>query len=904
MYKTLTPSTKGCIDSTSRLKGSFGYCGWCFNMQHGVCPLRVVCDEKVFDVSVQQRCDISEYYKSYRHINIIECGWMITFTEFGIYNLQMKFNGLWNNIFTLSYTDDFNVTAYKELNWDLTDMSDLNAKSHYETNGYLENRKYKYEHLPDDFNVTSYKELNEDLKDMSDLNAKSHYEINGYLENRKYKYEQLPNYVERHLNFDNLQTLNCLKNEIVSGNLDVLFAINANRGGGSYKWMYDIELCLNVKIIEISSLRELNDLIDNDFINNQSKIIIQSLLFCDITIEYLLLMHSKFNFKILIPIHDWYWFVYPIPTKYCNEIHYAYLNVDSINGDVKKLFDISYKILCPSDFVYNKVIRLYNNDNVVRCTWVDYSLNTQMCKNVFQPINKNTINIAVMTELSKYKGMEQCVHLKDKFTRYNDFEIKLLFVGVDIPLYEDNINEYIEYIKRYDIHGLLHLNMWGETWSYTLTKSLLSGLPIMYNNIGSFIERIPKNIEKYIINANNESEFGNFEQLNINFTKLIDVIIKNNGSYYNTRLYYSYYINDTFKDILCNNYLVNHIKKYAVYFPQFHNIEENNVNFYKSYTDIINLKHLNRDNKETPNLSLLKLKSIDDYDLLKNTHLISRQVDLLVEHNIDGFAMYYYWFSTNTITNSNRIMDKATDIFLNMDMKYKKIFYIWANENWSDNPAFGNSKNIVKNDYNDIETHCCELIKSFKKDNYLKINNKPVFFIHHPWVMNMDQIIKFKEMLNDKCIENNFDGLEFKLNGMMNDNSNADNTYYDFHPHYKHTNSIYQKDKQIVLDYSKYVANDVNCNSNVQTLFFDFDNSARLSNPDRLNCSTICINNTEHNFLLYINKLKNYYRSNKPNETAMILINAWNEWGERMSIEPSEQRGCYYLDLINEYLRV
>jgi hypothetical protein len=71
--------------------------------------------------------------------------------------------------------DDFNVTVYKELNWDLKDMSDFNAKTHYEVTGYLENRKYKYEHLPDDFNVTVYKELNGDLTDMSDMNAKSHY---------------------------------------------------------------------------------------------------------------------------------------------------------------------------------------------------------------------------------------------------------------------------------------------------------------------------------------------------------------------------------------------------------------------------------------------------------------------------------------------------------------------------------------------------------------------------------------------------------------------------------------------------------------------------------------------------------------------------------------------------------
>jgi hypothetical protein len=31
------------------------------------------------------------------------------------------------------------------------------------------------------------------------------------------------------------------------------------------------------------------------------------------------------------------------------------------------------------------------------------------------------------------------------------------------------------------------------------------------------------------------------------------------------------------------------IMPYAIYFPQFHEIEENNVNFYKGFTDMVNL---------------------------------------------------------------------------------------------------------------------------------------------------------------------------------------------------------------------------------------------------------------------------------------------------------------------------
>ena len=38
---------------------------------------------------------------------------------------------------------------------------------------------------------------------------------------------------------------------------------------------------------------------------------------------------------------------------------------------------------------------------------------------------------------------------------------------------------------------LLFLNTYADTYSYALTKAMCTGIPIFYNNIGAFIERIP-----------------------------------------------------------------------------------------------------------------------------------------------------------------------------------------------------------------------------------------------------------------------------------------------------------------------------------------------------------------------------------------------------------------------------
>ena len=100
-------------------------------------------------------------------------------TEFKIYctqKSQEQYINFWKqrtkNVKYENIPDDFNPKEYKELNEDLHYMTDLAAKTHYEFEGYKENRKCKYENIPEDFNPKEYKELNEDLHYMTDLGAK------------------------------------------------------------------------------------------------------------------------------------------------------------------------------------------------------------------------------------------------------------------------------------------------------------------------------------------------------------------------------------------------------------------------------------------------------------------------------------------------------------------------------------------------------------------------------------------------------------------------------------------------------------------------------------------------------------------------------------------------------------
>jgi len=454
-------------------------------------------------------------------------------------------------------------------------------------------------------------------------------------------------------------------NEEVKCNLgylykECIFVICNNFGGGSIKFIKDISDYYKVNITFIMSKNEL--LSSN--LSNKSIILIQSFLFTDIEVDNIIDIYNKSNCKIILPIHDWYWFVFPYNNTYEHNIHYKYLSDMVVPEKTKLLFSICDKIICPSKFVFDIIISKFPYNNVYLQEWLDYDYKSYInIKPNIKSIYNNVINIGVLHEYHICKGKEMIDYLYHNFKKYKNYTINYFIIGLNIPKY--NETEFFEYIEKYNIHSLLILNKWGETYCYSLSKSLMSGLPILYNNIGSFKDRIP-HFDKYIINTSKEQNYKNNNILNNNFKKYIHYIIKNNGTYRKIDYNFSIKSNLLFDSIfLSSKKNVLGISKYAVYFPQFHEFKENNQNFYEGFTDIVNLCKLNYSKKDTPNLSLLDLKETKDYNIIKNDSLISKQFDLIDKYDIDGFAVYYYWFDINNITNKNTIMYDAINKLLN-----------------------------------------------------------------------------------------------------------------------------------------------------------------------------------------------------------------------------------------------
>lgn len=701
-----------------------------------------------------------------------------------------------------------------------------------------------------------------------------------------------------------------------------IYIVSNILGGGSLKYLDDLrKQYINVNFVHIKNKASILAVKNA---NPYDILFVQQLLFSDILPQDVINIKHKFAMQIVISVHDFCWFIQDDninnPKNKVWEQGYL-LNISQINSKILQLFEEASIVIHPSEFTQNHYHRFFPTHNSILQPHNDIELNYSIKQ--IPKIENGVINIGNFQGFSPCKGKKNVNLLFNAYhnKKYKGHIINFMIVDKNIPAYEES-NWYDE-MRKHNFHCLLHLNKYGETYSYALSKSINSGLPILYNSIGAFKERIPNTKEEdkrhYIKVTKHESEYDDYKLLFEKFEEMLDYIIENNGtssdksnrknvienretsldkSNRKNMIVYKELYNYLFETREFNReiYTKVHekIKPFAIYFPQFHSIPENDFNYYKGMTDITNLNSYNKnetDKLDTPSLTELNLSTLLDYDLTNN-EIINRQIDIAKQYGIYGFAIYYYWFSENTITNKNTIMEKSYDLFFKQTIGDFKVFFVWANENWTNNVAF-NTKETIINEYNldNFITNIDHLMEYFKHPNYYKIDNKPVFYIHHPFVIDTEQLHLFKYLLEQKCIQSGFNGSLLVLNNLAE--SYEDFNEYNFHPNYKKNKS---------LNYEEYIKTHVN-SSSTSTIFFDFNNTARLYIPNRLKFKSVYTNNSIYLQDKYIKKVLEQYKSGQPSElNKILLINSWNEWGENMAIEPGEMNGYKYLLLLKSNL--
>ena len=193
----------------------------------------------------------------------------------------------------------------------------------------------------------------------------------------------------------------------------------------------------------------------------------------------------------------------------------------NILKEVKELFSIVDIVIHPTRFTYDEYSKRIDNSNFRIVPHID----NKIVDRLYIPIVTNVINIGVLHPQNECKGSEYVNYLMNNYKNYNNKVINYYVVDITIPKYKEE--EFNNVLIRYNIHGMLLLNKWGETWSYLLTKSLNSGLSILYNNIGAYKYRIGEKENKF--SAGDRDNTIDINNLRGGYERMLEYLVENSG---------------------------------------------------------------------------------------------------------------------------------------------------------------------------------------------------------------------------------------------------------------------------------------------------------------------------------------------------------------------------------------
>ena len=315
---------------------------------------------------------------------------------------------------------------------------------------------------------------------------------------------------------------------------------------------------------------------------------------------------------------------------------------------------------------------------------------------------------------------------------------------------------------------------------------------------------------------------------------------------------------------------------------------------------------------------------------------MAKQIDLAADSGITGFMFDWYWYQ------GEQFLEKPLDeAFLSAPNRDRlKFFLMWANHSWGVWPALeedfrcmnGNENQSSKifltirhseEDLRNVMEYCCE--KYFKCENYWKIGGRPVYSFY-----NCNTLFKYIEprdvlkIINEAAKKHGFPGIYTLMNiGCCNDNEYycgwgriprmRDNGFDAVFAYNSGLRSDFERtvapDKP-TLDYTFMMENQQHCWNRIAeqgmpffpSITLGLDVSPRWSrllkypwDYVKTGYYPIVVNNTPE-------RIAEMLKQALAMKTDAVIINAWNEWSEGMSLIPEKTEGSQKIDAVRKCL--
>lgn len=345
------------------------------------------------------------------------------------------------------------------------------------------------------------------------------------------------------------------------------------------------------------------------------------------------------------------------------------------------------------------------------------------------------------------------------------------------------------------------------------------------------------------------------------------------------------------------------MKVLAMYLPQFHRVKENDEWWGEGFTDWVSTKNAKPlyEGHYQPHVP-----QDNNYYDLSNIESMRWQSELMHRYSVDGVCMYHYWFE-----KGKRILEKPAEILLDhkdIDMPF---CFSWANETWA--RSWGNVKEanvwsnlcepdvqsksiLLKQEYGNEEdwrVHFNYLLPFFRDPRYIKYNGKPLFMIYKTRLINCldDMLTCWRKWIK----EEGFDDLYIIGSGCNPGDYSSINAELYHEP--------LRANKSLIENIFTAGIKKINYNSIWNNIIYEttkentyYGGFVSYDDTPRRGVEGIVVEDVSpKKFGEYLSKLmaKNYKQGNE-----FVFINAWNEWGEGMHLEPDEKNGYAFLEQI------
>lgn len=359
----------------------------------------------------------------------------------------------------------------------------------------------------------------------------------------------------------------------------------------------------------------------------------------------------------------------------------------------------------------------------------------------------------------------------------------------------------------------------------------------------------------------------------------------------------------------------------ALYLPQFHPCTENDNWWGKGFTEWTNVgkaKPLFKGHDQ-PRIPT----ELGYYDL-RLPIIREQQAELARNAGVTAFCYWHYWFG-----NGKRLLADVFDEVLSTGKPNFPFCLGWANHSWyaKNWDKTAKDKLLIEQTYPGIEDdriHFDFLLKAFNDNRYIKIEGKPFLYIFDPFKLPTECITHFRMWAKDA----GFPGLYIVANSY--DVSKSPEYFskkgYDA-VSYGRITSLWSKEyatmnivtklasrvirviKQFITqkprgardyrkEFHKFITPQDAMPNVIPQIVPQWDHSPRSGDK----AAIIFYNSTPEYFYQHVQEALDAIR-NKPQETQILLLKSWNEWGEGNYMEPDLTHGNGYINALKQALK-